>query len=161
MAEMITDAQVAALRAFLIHDTDQMGPLAYRLGNEGIRGYIYLAEAALSITARNHFAPRFSDADLVRYIADVRASRTADGVQFDFDPVAGEEVLRHSLGQLPVHALELEAHLRATIAILDALADNEFSSEADLNLLLDQAHDLADRRLAQESVRAVPDGRQH
>ena len=87
---MVTDAQVAALRAFMIHDAEEIAPLAYQLGEEGMQGYVRLAEAALSIASSRHFAPRFTNADLVKCVAEVRISRTADGDEFDFDPVAGQ-----------------------------------------------------------------------
>jgi hypothetical protein len=47
----VTDTQMAALRTFLNHDTDSMTLLAYQLGEEGIPGYVRLAEAALSVRA--------------------------------------------------------------------------------------------------------------
>jgi hypothetical protein len=49
-----------------------MTPLVSRLGEEGMLGYICLADAALSATARRRFAPRFTGADLVRYVSEVR-----------------------------------------------------------------------------------------
>jgi len=62
----VSDAQVAALRAFLNHDPDTTVHLTARLGDDGIPGYWYLAEAALSIAAGRRFSPRFTRADLVR-----------------------------------------------------------------------------------------------
>jgi hypothetical protein len=143
-----THAQVTALRAFLVHDVDEMTPLAYQLGEAGMMGYVRLAEAALSVCARRRFAPRFTNADLVKFVAAVRIARLADGDEFDFDPAIGEQVLRYSLGQTVTQILELEPRLRAIIALLDALAESELSSEADLDALLGDARELADRWLA-------------
>ena len=137
-------SQTAALRAFLVHDVDEMAPLANQLGEAGMTGYVRLAEAALSVTARKRFAPRFTNADLVRFVAAVRIARLTDGDEFDFDPVIGEYVLRYSLGQTVTQRLDLESRLRAIIALLDALAESELTDEADLDGLLAEARMLAD-----------------
>jgi hypothetical protein len=141
----VTDAQVAALRAFLVLDTDEMAPLAYQLGDRGKPGYIRLTKAALALLAGRRFAPRFSGADLVNYVAEVRTARVADGDEIDFDPVVGEDVLRFSLGQKPMHRMDLEPQLKATIALLDGLVERELSSEAEVDDMLTEARDLADR----------------
>jgi hypothetical protein len=141
----LTNAQVAALRAFLNHDADSITPLAYQLGEEGMQGYVRLAEAALSIAARRRFSPRFTSADLVQYVASTRVSRLADGDFYDFDPVVGEEVLRLSLGQHARRTLEAEPRLRAVLALLGALAESELTSESDVDDVLIEARELADQ----------------
>ena len=141
----VTDMQVAVLRAFLTHDGDRVTPLAYQLGEAGMVGYVRLAEAALSVIARRKFAPRFTNADLVRFVAAARTARLADGDEFDFDPAVGEHVLRYSLGQPVTLALDLEPRLRAIVALLDALSEDELTSEADFDGLLAEARLLADR----------------
>ena len=95
----VSDGQVAALRAFLIHDPDRTVPLTAQLGDEGMPSYQSLADAALSVVAGRRFSPRFTSADLVRYVASVRVSRMVDGDEYDFDPRVGENVLRYALGQ--------------------------------------------------------------
>jgi hypothetical protein len=129
----------------LVHDHDEMTPLAYQLGETGMQGYVRLTEAALSVLARRQFAPRFSHADLVRYVSSVRVGRIADGDEYDFDPLAGEEVLLYSLAQGARHAPELEPRLRATISLLDALAENQLTRDADVNAVLEEARAIADR----------------
>ncbi len=64
----VTDAQVAALRAFLLQEPDVAVHLAAGLGETGMPGYLHLAEAALSV-AGQRFSPQFTRADLVRYVA--------------------------------------------------------------------------------------------
>jgi hypothetical protein len=141
----VTDMQIAVLRAFLTHEGDRLTTLAYQLGEAGMLGYVRLAEAALSVTARRRFAPRLTNADLVKFVAAVRTARLSDGDEFDFDPVVGEYVLRYSLGQPVKQALDLESRLVAVVALLDALAEEELTSEADINSLLAEARLLADR----------------
>jgi hypothetical protein len=141
-----TDAQVAALRAFLIHDAEEVTPLAYQLGDLGLVGYQHLANAALSRLATRRF-PSYTKADIVRYVAGLRVERTADGGEYDFDPIAGENVLLYSLGK-KIPPQDPEQRLRALIALLDALAGSELTSEADADDLLAEARELADQWLA-------------
>jgi hypothetical protein len=151
MESRITDAQVAALHAFLQRDTDAMTLHAIALGNEGTVGYQRLTEAALSVAAVRRFAPRFTSADIVRFTASVRASRIADGNEYDFDAIAAENVLRYSLGQNVTRTPDPAERFRAVVALLGAFADSELSSEADVDDLLTQARALADQWAANQS----------
>jgi hypothetical protein len=144
----VTEAQTAALRAFLAGDGEGMTLLAYQLGEKGMPGYLQLAEAALSVAAGKRFGPVFTSGDLVRYVAGARIARMADGHDFDFDPVAGENVLRSSLGQPVPRPADPGERLRAVVALLDALAGSEVHSASDVDDLLAQARALADRWLA-------------
>jgi len=141
----VTDAQVGALRAFLMHDPDTTVHLTAQLGDDGMHGYLYLAEAALSVVARWRFSPRFTNADLVRYVASVRVSRIGDGVEYDIDPLFAENVLRYFLGSAGVSLPDSEVRLRAVVALLNALVDSELSSEEEIDALLAEARELADR----------------
>jgi hypothetical protein len=141
----ITDAQMAALLAFLTGDPDGTTQLAYQLGEEGLVGYQHLANAALSLLAGRRF-PMYVKANLVQYVASVRAERVADGEEYDFDPIVGETVLRYSLGK-EVPPQDPEERFRAVIALLDALAGSELATEADPDSLLAEARELADQWL--------------
>jgi hypothetical protein len=141
----VTDAQVGALRAFLKHDSDATMQLTAQLGDNGMSGYLSLAQAALSVVAARRFSPRFTSADLVRYIASLRVSRMADGTEYDLDPVVAEKVLRYSLGSADVSLPDFEARLPIVVALLDALAESELSSETEIDALLAEARELADR----------------
>lgn len=139
----VTDEQVAALRAFLMHDVQETAQATSALGDRGMAGYQRLADAALSVAAVRRFSPRFTSADLVRYVASVRVARISDGAEYDFDPEAGENVLRYSLGQTISRAPDPAVRFRAVIALLDALAESELSSEEDVDDLLAEARELA------------------
>ena len=141
----VTDSQVAALRAFLVHDAVGMTQLAAQLGNAGMPGYQYLAEAALLVAARQRFAPQYTGADLVRFVAATRASRLADGDEYDFDPLAGEDVLHWAVGQDTVRTLDPGERFRAVIALLDAFVESESPSAEDVDGLLAQARAVASR----------------
>ena len=139
----VTDAQVIALHVFLTHDANETTPLAYQLGANGMTGYLRLADAALSLLACIRF-PRYSNADVVRYVASVRRQRLGDGDAYDFDPVIGENVMKFSLGKA-VSTAPAEERLRAVIALLGALSESELHTAADIDELLGDARVLADR----------------
>lgn len=146
----VSTAEVAAVRALLLRDAENTVPLTAQLGDEGMLGYQYLLDAALSVAAGRRFPTSFTSADLVRYVAHVRGSRIADGDEYDFDPVIGENVLRSSLGQNVPGTADPETRFPAVIALLDALTESELSSEADVDDLLAEARKLAEQRLARE-----------
>lgn len=141
----VTDAQVAALRAFLAHDPDAALPLTAQLGDRGMGGYLYLAEAALCVLARRRFSPQYTRADLIRYIASVRVSRIGDGTEYDLDPAAAESVMRYLLGAANTHIPDSGQRIRIVVALIDALAESGLSSEAEADVLLAEARDLANQ----------------
>lgn len=143
----VTDAQVLALRALLNHAADEMAPLAYQLGDVEIPGYLHLADAALSLLACRRF-PRYSNADVVRYVASVRRDRLADGDAYDIDPLVGENVMRSSLG-ISGPPQPPGERLQAVVALLGALSASELHTATELDELLRDAQALADRWLAQ------------
>ena len=142
---LVTDAQVAALHAFLVQDPDTALPLTAQLGDQGMGGYLHLAEAALCVLAGRRFSPQFTRADLIRYVASVRASWIGDSTEYDLDPAAAESVLRYLLGSTDARIPDPKQRIRIVVALLDALAESELSSEADVGALLAEARDLADQ----------------
>jgi small ligand-binding sensory domain FIST len=144
----VTDVQVAALRAFLIQDVAIAARLARDLGNDQDPGYVYLALAALSVVARQHFHPTFTDADLIRYVAKVRLDRVGDSDEYDFDPAAGENVLRYALGHDIRQGADPRDQFRIVIALLDALTGDGQADQAEVGMLLAQARMVADRWMA-------------
>jgi hypothetical protein len=88
-----------------------------------------------------------------RFVASVRVARIADGEEYDLDPVATEDVLRSVLGQQGAQVVSGESRLRTVMALLDALAESELSTEADVDGLLAEARELADRWLTQTTPR--------
>ena len=137
-----SDDQVAALRAFLVHDI-QAAALTAELGEQGIAGYQYLADAALTIAVQRRFAPTYTSADIVRLVASVRAERLADGDEFDIDPMSAEDVLRRSLGQNVPETADPECRFRAVVALLGALTDG--ADEIEVDDVLAEAGGVIDR----------------
>jgi hypothetical protein len=133
------DQVAAALRAFLVHDI-QAAALTAELGEQGIAGYQYLADAALAIAVQRRFAPTYTSADIVRLVSSVRAARLADGDEYDIDPMTAENVLRRSLRQNVPEAADPEDRFRVVVVLLGALTDG--ASEDDVDGLLAEARDL-------------------
>jgi hypothetical protein len=145
----VTDMQAAALRAFLVHDSEEAATLTRRLGDTDSPGYEYLTLAALSAAAKRRFHAGFTRADLVRCIAALRLHRLADGEEYDLDPVIGENVLQSVLGQSVRPVGVPEERFRAVIALLDTLTETGLPIEADVDGLLTEARELADQWLAE------------
>jgi hypothetical protein len=141
----VTDTQVATLRTSLTHDAETMMRHAAELSDAGMDSYLYLAEAALALAARRRFAPEYTDADLIKFVASVRVSRLADGDEYDFDPTAGEAVLRSALGRNVQKVPSTVERFRAVTALLDALA-GDFNT-ADVDRALTGARKIADEWL--------------
>lgn len=144
----VTDVQAAALRAFLTQDIESAARLTRNLSREETSGYTYLALAALSVAARDRFHPECTHADMVRYVAKARIQRIQDGEEYDFDPAAAENVLRHALGHPVTHAADPQEQFRAVIALLSALAGDAHADQAEVDMVLARARVLADRWMA-------------
>src|SRR5215467_771184 len=103
----VTDEQVTALHAYLAvrsgdeaDEAERLFKLLTRPGAaEGIGELLY---AAFLIAARRKFSPTWTLADVVRFVADIRA-QSSDEPDI-IDPAAAEHQLRAALGErLPGH----------------------------------------------------------
>ena len=137
----VPDSQVAALRSFLLHDADGAMRVLAAQAESSTVGFQYLAEAALVTIARQRFAPTYTSADLIRFVASARLSRLADGEEFDFHPVIGESVLRYSLGQNVPRTGNAEERFQAVLVLLGAMTDGD--DQARIEAVLDESRELA------------------
>src|ERR1700739_1814999 len=96
------------------------------------------------------FRKGYSYADVVRCIAAIRLARTAVGSEFDLEPAIAENVLLNSLGQDGPRATDHPERFRAVIALMDALAESVLPSDEDVDDLLAEARELADRSTAND-----------
>jgi hypothetical protein len=155
----VTDEQVAALRSYLSAQTDndadqarqQFGRLAQADTAQGLGALLY---TAFVIAARRKFSPRWTVADVVKFVADVRA-QAADEPGL-LDPRAAEHQLRVALGEEMPGYPDEKSRAGAQVILLPALADRLGSGPARLNDLLTQARALAD----QLAVGQLPEERQ-
>jgi hypothetical protein len=145
---LVTDEHVAALRAFLTEDEETFDRVsAIRRKRGGGNEYSALQGAAFAAAARRRFPDGHTAGDVVRLVAEVRSA--VDDTDGEIDPRTAEGLL-HSVLCDPAAAEGLDelAKARTQPALLYAmLEEGEFSS-ADLDTLLAEARELADRWLA-------------
>lgn len=144
----VTDQQVASLRAFLTAQSEQdaeragqtLRQLARSGAAEGIGELIY---AAFVVATRRKFAPRWTLADVVHYVAHLRARNAED--TNELDPAAAENQLRIALGeQIAPHPSEEDRGTAQFILLLELTHDLRLTP-SELDELLGQARTLAEQ----------------
>lgn len=139
---VVTDEQVAALRAYLTDDQDEYERLIERVEQAGnLRGYSALFGSAFFDAVNRRFAPTWTIADIIRFVANVRAKYIEDPDQLD--PQHAERLIRTALGDGSID--DLDDEVRSTqIILLPALIDEERPDRVALDGLLTQARLRAD-----------------
>lgn len=142
----VTNEQVAALRAQLTGDQEEHLRLYSQIEASGdLVGYAALLGAAFVVATERHFQPPVTRADLIRYVADVRA-RT---------PEAGEKVEPKAAEQLLYEALANESFTgdprlngaHQTIFLAALVADAQLTPE-ELDEFLAEARTVGDEWIA-------------
>lgn len=142
----VTDEQVAALRAYLALDPDELERLNRQLADAGgTDGYGELVWAAFVIGARRRFAPEWTVPSVVKYVATTRArwGKVAE----DIDPRTAEILLRRALDDKVDGDLDEVTRGRAQIFLLGELIIDAQLNDAELDELLEDARALADHWL--------------
>jgi hypothetical protein len=143
----VTDEQMVWLHAYLSGEYELTERLTSQVtGSSAADGIAELAYAAFVIAARRKFSPGWTDADVIRFVAHVRAPR---GLSDILDPRAAEHQLRSALGgemRTGYHPDD-EARAAAQVILLDALVQDLNLDEPARVDLLNQARDLANRLL--------------
>jgi hypothetical protein len=152
----ITDAQVAALRAYLTQDPDEAERLNGRLRQTGdLEGYGTLVWAAFVLAVRRRFAPEWTVPDVVKYVADVRARWGRD--EDDFDPRTAEILMRRALDDWLEADLDEMARGRAQIFLLSELiADNGLDEATGLDSFMAEARALGDQMINRMTRLGLP-----
>lgn len=144
---MVSDQQLAALRAFLVLESDEGGsPPEQRLEVGGVEGYGELVYAAFVTATRRRFSPTWTVPDVIQFVAAVRAELLEDEV--DIDPRTAEVLIRRALGDGIVTVLHEEARARAQIFLLCVIVADAKFDDAGLDAFLAQARGLADQLTA-------------
>jgi hypothetical protein len=145
----VTEDQVEALRTYLSARTDTEATDAERrfltLSRTGRLDEVgTLVYGAFAAAARRRFSPTWTSAEIVRFVADFRASSTeAAGL---LNPSAAENQLRDVLGDKPAIRPAEEARARAQFLLLAALAVT--LSPDELDEVLAEGRALADSAIA-------------
>jgi predicted nucleic acid-binding protein len=147
MVMPVTDEQVAVLRALLRDDMDRYRQLFDGLDRAQARkGYPALVTAAFIEAVERRFGTTWQPADIVTFVADVRAR--SDLAATGLDPDAAERVILTVLGQQTTRDLPREAVTRAKLVLLAGLISDAGLDEAGLDEFLAAARKLADQLMS-------------
>jgi hypothetical protein len=113
---------------------------------EGSEALALLLQAAFAIAAHRRFSPRWTRAEVIRFVADTRALLLEKPDLLD--PVAGEEQIRHVLGDDVAITAGTGPATMAQLILLDALIRSLELAPAAIDDLLDEARQQANRTLA-------------
>jgi hypothetical protein len=143
----VTDDQVAVLRALLVDDMDSYRQLFGQLDRaEAKRGYPALVTAAFGEAVERRFGQHYQPADIVSFVADVRAR--SDRLARELDPDVSERVINAVLGHRSARDLDREAVTRAKLVLLGGLVADARLDDAGLDDLLAAARKLADQLMS-------------
>lgn len=143
----VTDGQVAALRALLVDDLDRHRQLFGQLDRAQARaGYPALVTAAFGEAVERRFGQRFEPAEVVTFVADVRAR--SDRLAAELDPEVAERAILAVLGRGTVRDLDKDAVTRAKLVLLGGLVADAGLDDAGLDEFLGAARKLADQLMS-------------
>lgn len=149
----IEDEHVAALRSLLEGRPEASEAYASVTDDAAASGYTMVIYSAFAVAVRRRFSPKYTHAQLARYVADLRISFGKDASQIN--PRVAESMMRAALGDETLKAREpygadLPTLVAAELAILDDLVQGAGLDEAGLDELLNEAADGARKWLAAE-----------
>lgn len=143
----VTDDQVAALRALLRDDMDQHRQLFAGLDRAAAKkGYPALVTAAFIEAVERRFGTGYQRADIVAFVADVRAR--SDRLTSRLDPDVAERVVESVLGDGTVRGLDQQAVTSAKLLLLAGLIADARLDDAGLDEFLAAARKLADQLMS-------------
>lgn len=140
----VDDLHMVYLRAQLAGDEEIMGDARRRLNAENtLDGIVPLVHESFVLVTRKWFGAGFTHGQVIRLVAQVRASL---GDQSKLvDPVAAESEIRRALGEnVPLFA-DTAVRTAAQMALLDFLVRDLNLDEAEIWGLLRDARDAAER----------------
>lgn len=141
---VVSDDQVAALRAFLVLEPYETERLTKQLVDTGhLAGYGELVYAAFVTAVRRRLSSAWTMPDIIRFVATARARLLDD--EIDIDPRTAEILMRRVLGDRIAADLEEKASARAQIFLLGELINDEALDDAGLDDFLTMARRLADQ----------------
>ncbi len=141
---MISTEQVTALRALLTRNFDEHQRVIAQIKPVGgLAGYYELVTAAFFEAVDRRFGTRYTLADIVQYVAEVRTRlRNPDR---GIDPNVAERLIRKALGEGTTRGIDKETLLRTESVLLTVLIMDEQFDDAALDAFLAEARALADR----------------
>jgi hypothetical protein len=141
----VTDQAFQVLRALLAEPQEEILNRARQLTDADMPAFEGLLEVAVSVAACQRFAAGYTDADVIKYVARVRAGTGFRDEDMALDPAAAEATLRRALGK-PIPAVTAPwDRLRARVALLTVLAIDLDLDESAVEALLTQARAIVDQ----------------
>jgi hypothetical protein len=139
----VTADQVATLRAYLAGDFDSHKRLFGQLDRTAAKtGYTALLTAAFFEAVDRRFAQDGTTADVIEFVADVRARHLKDADEID--PRAAERLILAIFTDEEVDDLDTETKVSTQIILLYALITDARLDDAGLDGFLAEARKLAD-----------------
>ena len=143
----VTDDQVATLRALLRDDMDRYRQLYDGLDRaQAKKGYPALVTAAFIEAVERRFGSGCQPADIVTFVADVRAR--SDRLAARLDPDIAERAIQAVLGHGSVRGLDKDAVTRAKLFLLGGMIADANLDDAALGEFLAAARKLADQLMS-------------
>lgn len=144
---MITDEQVATLKAFLAGDFAEYERMTRHLDEiDGWNGYPELLGAVFIDAIDRRFADGYSRADVVKLVADAR-SRFDKSAEV-LDPGAAERLVLTVLGEGSADDVSDKVRADTQILLLGELITKEELDSAVLDEYMERARELANQALA-------------
>jgi hypothetical protein len=139
----VTDEEVAALRAHLQGKQTLQRELYEKITTPAAKArYSALLAMAFFEAVNRRFGGRDSAAEVIEYVADVRAR--APEIGHKLDPSASERVIRRALGDADVSDVDARMRGRIFIFFLVALVSDAEYDDVQLEEFLGEARKLAD-----------------
>lgn len=143
----VTDDAVAALRAQLTGAQGDHKQLFAQVSTEGnTMGYAALVAAAFTEAADRRFRAHGTTADIIRFVADVRAK--SPDLAEKIDPKTGEQLFLSALMDSPLDDLDGGTIVGTQLLLLAALTADEGPTPDRLDAYLAEARTLADEWMA-------------
>ena len=139
----VTADHVATLRAYLAGEFHLYERLHGQLDPSAARtGFSALLSATFFEAVDRRFAPSGTAADVVEFVAAVRAR--SDGLAEELDPSAAERLIRAILTDEDVHDIDPATKINTQFLLLYPLVEDAHLDDAGLDDLLAEARKLAD-----------------
>ncbi|MFI0370841.1 hypothetical protein ACH35V_23470 [Actinomadura sp. 1N219] len=152
------DEHIAALRSLLKFDLAAAEVYENETEDAAAIGYTLMVYSAFAVAVHRKFAPTYSMAQILRYVADLRISLGDNASQVN--PRVAECMIRAALGDETLddhepYGADMQAMMDVEMTVLLDLADKARFNQAGLDKFLRDSADYARRWLTVQQARQV------